>query len=166
MHTLAAVFFAEICDMITVRPPQAWPEEGRKVFLAGSIEMDQAADWQDQFAQMLADTDLVLLNPRRLDWDDAVRQEADEPDFHRQVTWELEGLEAADVIVMYFDPETKSPVSLLELGLHARSGRLLVCCPDGFWRRGNVVITCERYGIPMYPSLSAMSAAVRTRLPS
>ena len=48
---------------------------------------------------------------------------------------------------MYFDPNTKSPVSLLELGLYAHTGKLRVCCPDGFWRKGNVDVICARFGI-------------------
>jgi hypothetical protein len=51
---------------------------------------------------------------------------------------------------MYFDPNTKSPISLLELGLFAQSKKLIVCCPRGFWRKGNVDITCDRYGIPFF----------------
>jgi hypothetical protein len=43
-------------------------------------------------------------------------------------------------------PDTKAPISLLELGLFARSDRVVVGCPDGFWRRGNVEIVCQRYG--------------------
>jgi hypothetical protein len=41
---------------------------------------------------------------------------------------------------MYLAPGTQSPVSLLELGLCARSGKLKVGCPEGFWRRGNVKV--------------------------
>ena len=52
----------------------------------------------------------------------AAEQEADEPEFRRQVEWELGALESADVIVMYFAPGTQSPISLLEMGLHARGG--------------------------------------------
>ena len=48
---------------------------------------------------------------------------------------------------MYFDPKTKSPISLLELGLFAKSGKLVVCCPDGFWKKGNVDIVCQRYKV-------------------
>ena len=48
---------------------------------------------------------------------------------------------------MYFDPKTKSPISLLELGLFSRSDKLMVICPDGFWRKGNVDIVCEKYNI-------------------
>ena len=54
---------------------------------------------------------------------------------------------------MYFDPETKSPISLLELGLFANSGKIHVICPEGFWRKGNVDIVCDEYNIPMYKDL-------------
>lgn len=51
---------------------------------------------------------------------------------------------------MYFDPSTKSPISLLELGiLTANPEKVLVCCPEGFWRKGNVDVVCQRYGIQM-----------------
>jgi hypothetical protein len=46
-----------------------------------------------------------------------------------------------------FDPNTKSPVSLLELGLHAKERKLIVYCPEGFWRKGNVDIVCEAYKV-------------------
>jgi hypothetical protein len=59
-------------------------------------------------------------------------------------------LDDSDIIVMYFDPNTKSPISLLELGLHANEQKLIVCCPDGYWRQGNVRVVCERYNIPFF----------------
>jgi Nucleoside 2-deoxyribosyltransferase like len=150
--------------MIIVRPPQAWPSAGRKIFLAGSIEMNLAAPWQDEVAAALQDTDWVLLNPRRLDWDSSLRQDIDEPAFKEQVLWELQGLEESEAIVCYFDPNTKSPITLLELGLQARSGKLIVCCPAGFWRRGNVAIVCERYDVPMVDDLASLVAALRLKM--
>ena len=69
------------------------------------------------------------------------------------MNWELDALGKSDVILMYFDPETKSPISLLELGLFAKSGKLVVCCPEGFWRKGNVDIVCQRFGISQFQSL-------------
>src|SRR3546814_14893140 len=56
-------------------------------------------------------------------------------------------LESADIIVMLLAPGSQSPISLLEKGLHARGGKLILLCPEGFWRKGNVDITAERYGI-------------------
>lgn len=57
---------------------------------------------------------------------------------------------------MFFDPGTKAPISLLELGLYAGSGRLVVCCPEGYWRRGNVQIVCARFGIPVLETLGEL----------
>ncbi len=50
---------------------------------------------------------------------------------------------------MYFDPDTKSPITLLELGLIVRDKptRLIVYCPEGFYRKGNVDIICRKYKI-------------------
>jgi len=99
---------------------------------------------------------VCLLNPRRIDWDASWKQEKRNPQFNEQVSWELAGLEQADVIVCYLAPGTKSPVSMLELGLFARSGKLVVCCPEGFWRKGNIDIVCEKYGVRQVGSLTEM----------
>ncbi len=112
----------------------------------------------------LSDMDVVILNPRRPDWNPAWRPEADEPEFRRQVEWELAALEVSDVIVMYFAPGTQSPISLLEMGLHARTGKLIVLAPDGFWRKGNVDITAEAYGVRQVHTMEELTAAVREAL--
>jgi hypothetical protein len=54
---------------------------------------------------------------------------------------------------MYFDPNTTSPISLLELGLHAKSKKMIVCCPEGFWRKGNVDIVCKTYNVHQVDTL-------------
>jgi hypothetical protein len=150
--------------MREVKPP-ARPGLERRVFLAGSIEMGAAGQWQQRVVSAVSGVrDLVVLNPRRDDWDDSWVQRASNGQFMGQVSWELEMMEAADIVVMYLDPDTRSPVSLLELGLHARSGKLLVCCPDGFWRKGNVEVVCQRYQVPLFEALDDLIAALRARL--
>ena len=69
-----------------------------------------------------------------------------------------------DIIVVYFDPKTKSPITLLEVGLHAASGKMLLCCPDGFWRKGNIEVVCDRYGIPLFHHFSDLIEALKTKL--
>jgi len=59
-------------------------------------------------------------------------------------------------MIMYLAPGTKPPVSLLELGLYATSRKLLICCPEGFWRKGNVDIVAEKYNIPVYEDLKLL----------
>lgn len=51
-------------------------------------------------------------------------------------------------------PGNKSPITLLELGLFAKSGKLYVVCTEGFYRYDNVRITCAKYGVPVYASLT------------
>ena len=142
---------------ITLFAPTVFTDEEKtlykdypKIFLAGSIEMGAAEPWQEELAFRFADNDIVFYNPRRPDWDSTWTDTSDA--FNEQVNWELDHLESADMIILYFDPATKSPISLLELGLFAEHNKTVVCCPDGFWRKGNVRIVCERYGVPLLHS--------------
>jgi hypothetical protein len=125
----------------------------KSVFLAGSIEMGVAEDWQTTMGKWFLSLGWNVFNPRRTDWDSSWIQSYDNPQFNQQVSWELNALEKSDVILMYLDPNTKSPISLLELGLHASSKKLYVICPDGFWRKGNVEMVCSTYDIPLFNTL-------------
>jgi nucleoside 2-deoxyribosyltransferase len=138
--------------------PDTWQaaEKQKVVFLAGSIAMGQAEDWQQVAGNYLAKNGILALNPRRLAWDSSWVQTIDNAPFREQVEWELDGLERADKIVFYFDPSTQAPITLLELGLWAKSGKCIVCCPAGYWRKGNVDIVCKRYGIEICEDLSAL----------
>ena len=107
---------------------------------------------------------MTILNPRRDEWDASWEQSIDNPLFRGQVEWELEGLERASVVAMYFAPATQAPITLMELGLLARSGRLVVCCPHGFWRRGNIEVVCARYGVALKAGLPEMVQAVRSQI--
>jgi len=121
------------------------------VFLAGSIEMGKAEDWQSQVTGELKKLGCeCILNPRRDDWDSSWKQSVHEPQFNEQVSWEMTALDAAETILMYLAPDTISPISLLELGIYANSGKLIVSCPLDFYRRGNVEMVCERYQIPLF----------------
>ena len=133
------------------------------VFLGGSIEMGLAEPWQDRLVNEFKDSDIRFLNPRRDDWDSSWVQEASNPQFAQQVNWELDALEYSDLIVFYFDPNTKSPITLMELGLYASSGKVIVCCPDGFWRKGNVEIVCQRHGVTLVNSFDELVDAVLKR---
>ena len=140
---------------VQYKPPKPLPEKGKTpiVFLAGSIDMGQAEDWQQQVVDALAAKDVLLLNPRRDDWDSSWQQRLENPPFRAQVEWELDGLALADVVLMYLGPQSKAPISLLELGLCAAHKQMIVCCAAEFWRRGNVEVVCHRYQIPLVAQL-------------
>ena len=147
--------------MVTVIKPPHNPVKNKDlmtVFLAGSIEMGAAENQQQKVENYFTDHSIpmIILNPRRDDWNSSWVQEHENPQFFQQVNWELNALDSADLILMYFSPGTYSPISLLELGLYAKSENLVVCCPPGFWRKGNVDIVCARFGIPVYEDLDSL----------
>lgn len=153
--------------MNVIYPPNELdiPENHKSVFLAGSIDMGFAIDWQAYIIEELEDSkeheNLSILNPRRADWDASWEATKDNPEFTKQVNWELDGLEKADLIIMYLAPNTKSPITLLELGLHAQDKKLVVCCDEKFWRIGNVDIVCQRYGIKKVDSLEGLITEIK-----
>ena len=149
--------------MIEIKAPNKIPRDKSTVFLAGSIEMGVAENWQDKVINSLSDLDIVFLNPRRDDWDSTWVQSIDNPQFNEQVSWELDGLQVADLVIFYFDPNTKSPITLMELGLIAQTVKnTVVCCPEGFWRKGNVDILCNRSCIHQVDDLNELITEVKT----
>ena len=152
--------------MELVCAPESYDESKlTAVFLAGSIEMGKAVDWQTDIVNEFSDREVMFLNPRRTDWDSSWVQTIDNDNFREQVEWELDGLERCDIMFLYFDPETKSPISLLELGIHAYSSKIIiVCCPDGFYRKGNVEIVCDRYDLMCFNTLSEAKNVLNTML--
>ena len=134
------------------------------VFLAGSIEMGVAEKWQEKVIAALSDKPIRFLNPRREDWDSSWKQDIDNDNFVEQVIWELTSLEMAQIVIMYFDPNTKSPISLLELGLHAKEQKLVVLCPEGFWRKGNVDVVCEYYNINQVDTFDELIEFIRSTI--
>jgi hypothetical protein len=133
-------------------------ENNRVIFLAGSIEMGIADAWQERFVEELVGYDGIIMNPRRLEWDDSWEQKWENDQFREQVRWELYWLENADQVFMYFDPNTKSSITLLELGLVTalNASKLVVCCQEPFWRKGNVDVVCRVYGVQQVDSLQAL----------
>jgi len=126
------------------------------IFLAGSIELGKARDWQTDVQGRLQDLNVAIFNPRREDWDTSWKQDISDQNFSAQVNWELDYLEKSDLILFYFAPETKAPITLMELVLFASSGKCIVCCPEGYWRRGNVQIVCQRHNIPLTDNMDQL----------
>lgn len=133
------------------------------IFLAGSIEMGAAEQRVEKSFE--GAKNVVLLNPRRDDWDSSWVQSIKNDQFVEQVCWELDSLDMADIVLLYFDPKTKSPISLLELGLYAPTKEhLIVCCPEGFWRKGNVDIVCAKHDVICVETLDALLVEANKRV--
>lgn len=123
-----------------------------RVFLGGTIDNGNSEDWQHEVIKRLKESEDMLgcevhvYNPRREDWKE------DQGWMEGQVTWELSNQEKADIIIMNILGDSKSPISLLEIGLNAKDDKMTVFCTDKFYRFNNVAITCKRYNVPLIKS--------------
>lgn len=78
-------------------------------------------------------------------------------------------MEAADVVAVYFNPATKAPVTLLELGLCVGAkgygrGKVVVACPEEYWKRGNVLAVCAKFGVKVVGSVGELAGEVERAL--
>ncbi|KAI1272833.1 hypothetical protein F5Y07DRAFT_378500 [Xylaria sp. FL0933] len=148
-----------------IHAPSREPSRGVKtIFLAGTTTPTEERDWREHLSELLAGEPLTIYNPLRTDWDSTWREDISFAPYRDQVEWELDMQEAADILVVYFHPASKAPISLLELGLCAKTGKAIVVCPDGYWKRGNVQIVCLRYGIEMVDDVKALKDAVMRKV--
>lgn len=134
---------------------------GVKVFLAGAIDMGAAVDWQQQVIEALDEyPGFTLLNPRRAEF---------APDtLDEQIAWELDALNNAHIVLMWFPAQAKAPIALLETGLYMQSEKLLIGAEPGFYRRRNLEMTCDYYGVTLHDSLADVIAELKlwdTRTP-
>jgi len=146
-----------------VMAPGAYQKTGLTVFLSGSIDTPPAT-WQKTVTAALSHLDVTLLNPHREDWDDTWREDASFKPWADQVKWELDGMEAADIMAVYFGPRTEAPITLMELGLWARSGKCVVGCSKDYPKKGNVKAVCERYKIECVGTVGELIDGVKRKL--
>jgi hypothetical protein len=148
-----------------IKAPGAYDASQRyTVFLAGAIDQGKAVDWQQKVARALDEFDITVLNPRRDDWDPSWDQSADNPEFRKQVEWELDAQEASDMVIFVFTKDSKAPITFLEFGLFAPTKDAVVCAEEGFYRQGNLDIVAERHKVPMYHDMDEMIADLQTTL--
>lgn len=136
--------------------PNNWKHGPISIFLAGTIDNGQSKNWQSDVVDRLKNVNVQVLNPRRTKWDPNLEQSINNPSFVEQVNWELDSLQRCDIILMNILGDSKSPISLMELGLFASSGKLMVTCGLDFYRRGNIEVVCDRYDIPLYDTLDEL----------
>lgn len=129
----------------------------KSVFLAGTIDNGDSLNWQDKVIIELVNLGIEceVFNPRREHWNSNPTKE----DMETQIKWEQDHLDSADIIAMVLLDESKSPISLLEMGLYAKSKKLIVFCTPKFYRFDNVRLTCEKYHIPLVQDLHPLIIA-------
>ncbi|KAI1410447.1 hypothetical protein F5Y13DRAFT_74265 [Hypoxylon sp. FL1857] len=145
-------------------PSKEDPRGVKSIFLAGTTTKTDGRDWREVLTESLSDLPLTIFNPYRKDWDSTWREDITFEPFREQVEWELEKQDSADIVVVHFHRMTEAPVSLLELGLCARTGKAIVVCDKEYKKRGNVQIVCQKYGVEMVESIETLRPAIVKRL--
>lgn len=141
--------------------PDTYPSGGSAVtvFLAGGIT--GCFDWQAKMKRLLADTDLVLLNPRRSNFPIHDVNAA-----HAQILWEWEHLRRADRILFWFPAVNAAgcPIALFELGAWLKTDKpLAVGVEPGYVREQDVKIqaSLERPHLHVVSRLEDLAKQVR-----
>lgn len=129
----------------------------KSVFLAGTIDNGDSLNWQDKVIIELINLGVSceVYNPRREHWNLNPTKE----ELEKQIEWEQDHLDKSDVIVMVLLDDSKSPISLLELGLYAKENKLIVFCTPNFYRFDNVRMTCKKYNIELVQDLNPLIIA-------
>jgi len=98
------------------------------LFLGGGIT--GCLDWQAEMCRLLKDADIVVINPRRKNWPINDPSATD-----KQIRWEYEHLQTANMIMFWFAPETLCPITLFEYGKWlVRNKPLFVGCDPQYKR--------------------------------
>ncbi|KAK4185832.1 hypothetical protein QBC35DRAFT_502772 [Podospora australis] len=136
------------------------------IFLAGTTTPGDGPDWRETLTKAIDHHPVTVFNPFNKKWDASWKEDIEFPPFRQQVDWELDKQELADIIVIYFGPQTETPISLLEFGLFARSNKVIVCCDKLYRKRGNVEIVAKRLGVEFWDTEEELAAAVNAKLES
>ena len=132
------------------------------LFLAGGIT--DCPDWQQELVNLLRDTDLVLLNPRRAQF-----PMADPTAASQQIDWEHRHLRLADAISFWFCAEAIQPITLYELGAWSMTDKpLFVGVHPDYVRSQDVEIQTKlaRPDVKIVYTLSGLADQIKQFTPS
>ena len=143
---------------IVLTPPSInfeTPSGYKKIFLAGSIEMGKAEDWQQKVITAVSDFEKVIYNPRRENFP------INDPNAsEQQIVWEFNHLRDSDIIIFWFSKGSLNPIVLYELGKWGNSTNkpIFVGCDQEYERKLDVEIQTKlaRGNIKIYSDLKEM----------
>jgi len=111
-----------------IEAPEEYGGSDKSLFLAGGIT--NCENWQIKLVELLADQDIILLNPRRKKYPE------NNPNIDKeQITWEHEHLKKATAVSFWFSNETLCPITLFELGKLLMSNKKIFVGVHPLYRR-------------------------------
>ena len=139
-----------------IEAPLDYTNLPNSLFLAGGIT--DCPDWQQEMVELLSDTDLTILNPRRANFPIYDPNAALE-----QIAWEHNALRDVGSISFWFPKETICPIVLYELGAWSMTSKpIFVGVHPEYKRRQDVEIQTRlvRPGIEIVLSLTELADQV------
>ncbi|CAG8955767.1 hypothetical protein HYFRA_00011636 [Hymenoscyphus fraxineus] len=151
-------------NIIKAPLPLPSPLQTPSIFLSGFISPADDC-WRDTLSEELSHSSVTIINPLRRDWDSTWKASLTDSKFVNQVTWELNALEQADIVVVNLGVNTEASISLMELGFVAGRGKaIVVCCADEYKNSGNVRVFCEKLGITVVKTLKDLISSTEQAL--
>jgi len=148
--------------MKEIQCPTKFDRSGVSLFIAGGIS--NCHPWQKELISLLEDTDLVLLNPRRDEYN--MNNIALEED---QIKWEHAHLNMATAYAFWFPCETVCPITLFELGaVTCGSKRVFVGTHPDYARKRDIrwQMLLRRPEITVVDSLEKLADQIKKSEPS
>jgi hypothetical protein len=123
--------------MLEIKCPNNWSKEVWKLpslFLGGGIT--NCPQWQPIMVELLKDTNFIIFNPRRDEFDISKKNIQLE-----QIEWEYKYLKIATARLFWFPKETLCPITLFELGKFCEKDEpLFVGCDPDYARKDDIEI--------------------------
>jgi calcineurin-like phosphoesterase family protein len=137
--------------------------EGPTVFLAGPTPRTaQTPSWRPEFIKELFTAGFrgTILTPE-------IRVFEDGYDYDKQVDWENEGLNAADLIVFWVPRELKDMPGFttnIEFGEWMKSGKVVLGYPQGAAKMNYLHYKAGKHGIPVFHTIPATCDSIIEKL--
>ena len=117
-----------------------------RVYFSGAMTGE---DWQSKFTTKLEDLRVDVFCPR---YPSSHTVPAPDGLFE----WEIDHMSIANVIAFNFISNEDCSSALIALGMYARTDRIIVCCDDEFYKKGDIDALCDREDIPQVDSLDLL----------
>lgn len=139
-------------------------EDALKIYLSGTVDLsgNEKFMWQEKFINGMSELvdqekglimfkkyNYIIFNPYYVPQNPAPH--IMNPEFTNLKMWETQCLEVADGIFCNFLKRSTSAIPLFEFGYTARSGKLVVRCPEEYQNYALVKFYCENFNIPLLP---------------
>ena len=139
--------------MIEYNSPDVYDAGPGSIFLGGS--MTETNDWREHFIEGFKSYDVSFLSPYRKNQPNITDENLDlnDPAIIEHIKWVNNAIDDAWMVFLYFDPSTKSPLSLLDFADLCKNKKAIVCCPKDFWKSTIIKTVCIEFNVQFFEDL-------------